>query len=258
MDVEGLRELIINIVAPLPDDELRARSKANLARALPYLDPQPIRPETLVIVASGPTARNCPIERVQAPTMALNGAMALFTAKGLAPTYWCALDPNEVVADFIVDPPKETIYLVSGNCHPTVFERLRDRNVMVWCAYNHNDPEAENDGRYRTFGGMSVTLASLSVARALGFRDLHVWGWDCCYVDGASHASGQGHKEEHRPLTIGDRTFDTTTVWAKEMLEAQELLGSPWCDWSTNIFGNGMVAHYFAWLSQQHYGKAAA
>lgn len=174
-------------------------------------------PGVLRLIANGPSALRAPLD---GPTLAVNGALRLFTQRDIAPTYWAACDPQELVADFLEDAPEATHYLIASKCHPKVFERLMKlgRKISVW----HVAEEATFDllmGAHPVTSSSSVTLTVFEVMERLGWRAFETWGWDGCFMDGRHHAADQMSNAEVITLDVAGREFDTTGSW---VLEAQD------------------------------------
>lgn len=192
----------------------------------------------LTVVANGPSARQAPLA---GKTLAINGALRLFTDAGLAPTYWVACDPQELVVDFLAgELPRSTTYLVASKCHPAVFERLSGYNVVVW----HTADEATwalLEDRYPCAAWVSVTLGIFELMARLGWRSFDVWGWDGCRLDGLEHAvPSEINPGEDIEVIIGDRPFSTTHTWALEAQTAiNALAGFPF---PVHVHGPGMIA----------------
>lgn len=188
----------------------------------------------LTIVASGPSARFAPLG---GKTLAVNGALKLFTDQGLAPTYWAACDPQEMVVDFLAEAPKETTYLIASKCHPAVFERLKDHNVVVW--HVHDEATwALLEHRAPVATMVSITCVSFELMARLGWRDFDVWGWDGCVMDGLENAHPQVNAGERKNILLGDLMYQSSCVWA---LEAQNaLLGLRGFPFPIHIHGGGM------------------
>lgn len=229
-----------------PPADLRAHVAHALSLGLPPVPWQFSKgsrraPKTLTIIANGPSARLAPLG---APaTLALNGALKLFTDQGLAPTYWACCDPQRLCADFLSDAPKETIYLVASKCHPAVFEALEGRRVFLW----HVD-DAESWALTRehepVMCAVSITIVALELMRRIGFRRFETWGWDGCFQDGRAHATDQGGYPSEITVTVGKRDFHTTTAWALEAQDAMTKfrLASTQTGLDLIIHGDGMLA----------------
>lgn len=223
----------------MPLDDAALASNVRHALTLGLLEPKDVElpfHEPITIIANGPSARDAPLT---GPTCALNGALQLFTEKGLAPTYWAACDPQEMVADFVPDdPPEETVYLVASKCHPRVFEKLAGRKVVLWHVSDDATWDLVKD-RQAVLAWVSVTLCTPELLARLGWRQFHIYGWDGCYIDGADHAVGQAHKADNIEIGLGDRAFPTTTTWALEAQTAcTALAGFPF---PIHVHGSGFV-----------------
>lgn len=230
-------------ITPVADDVCAAQVHAALARNLP----EAIERRPLVVVANGPSARLAPLD-TRLPTLAFNGALRLFTDRGLAPTYWAACDPQALVADFLPPhPPKSTTYLVASKCHPYVFDRLAARRVHLW-----HLPDYPAPGGLHQALCPSVTLSGLWLARSLGFTDFDIYGWDCCFDSDASHAGDGSPVGETIALNyggeilgddvIGGRNFPTTPTWIAESNAAGQFFQlARYFDLRVTIHGDGMI-----------------
>jgi len=224
-----------DIRTPCDTAGLRTNIAAAMALGLPEIVRSPHRADTLSLVANGPSALQAPLTGL---TMACNGALGLFTRHGLAPTWWIGCDPQELVADFLGDAPETTTYLVASKCHPAVFDRLKDRRVLIWHVDDEGAEDIRSDAKVPT--ATSVTLCALSVASMfLGFDTIDTFGWDGCYFDGLDHAVPQAHDGHVITNWVGDRSFRTTPTWCAEAVDARmQLEAAPY---SVTVHGNGMI-----------------
>lgn len=216
-----------DVRTPLSRDGLRSNVAWALAEGFPEVESAPDRPETVNIIANGPSALNAPQDGL---TVALNGAHRLFRK---APTWWAACDPQGLVADFVNRPFLETQYLVASKCDRRVFDALWGMDVRVW----HID-DCE-DVPWSVPSATSITLTALSLFRRMGYRDFRVWGWDGCYVDGRDHAVPQLHSAERITVRVGGKSFETTPTWAAEAQDAVNQLAG--ADYRVRIEGDGMI-----------------
>lgn len=197
----------------------------------------------LTVVANGPSAKDAPLD---GKCVAINGALRLFTEKGLAPTYWIACDPQELVADFLGDDPlKSTVYLVASKCHPKVFEKLKDRTVIVWHVGDLATLDLLED-RHPVTPFHSVTTCCFEVMSRLGYRDFHVWGWDCCAMGDVENAVAQDNAIANNTIWLDveskGRKFRTTGTWLHEAQDALSMLkGFPF---RVTIHGSGFMGVY--------------
>lgn len=231
--MQGLVEFDIRV--PVDDEGLRANVRSCLARGLPEVGYSGGRADRLTIIANGPSALQAlPCE---GPTLAVNGSLRLFDEGA---TWWAGCDPQEHMADFLTDPPRETVYLVASKCHPAVFEALKNRTVVVWHVDDHAtwDLLSERDP-IRT--GVSITIVAFELMSRFGFRRFTTWGWDGCYMDGKDHAVPQAIVPSNIENEVGDQVFNTTTSWALEAQDAWRKLSAADID----IRGGGMIGAVF-------------
>lgn len=217
---------------------LTRQMQFNLSRNLRDVPVGKPKRTAINIIASGPSALLAPFR--SAPTLSLNNSLKLFADRDTEPTYWAACDPQELVASFIPDePPKNTTYLVASKCHPSVFDKLKDRKVLVWHVDDCGKDQLE--GRIAIPTAVSITLCALNLSRLLGYADMNVWGWDGCYIDGKDHAVLQPH-DPTNDVTVtfpDERTFNTTHTWAAEAQDAVNQMQV--AGYRVNVHGNGMI-----------------
>lgn len=199
---------------------------------LPEARPEPTKSQALNVYAAGPSGALT--EPPAGPTLALNGSLRTFTRQGLAPTYWAGCDPQELLADLLEDLPEETTYFVASKCHPRVFEKLKDRKVIVW---HVSDTSADP---YAVPTAISITLTALSLMRMQGYMTFNVHGWDCCYIDDKGYAIDQQAPGDGINVQMPNgRIFRTKTTWAAECQDAVIQLSQ--ADYVVNIHGDGLV-----------------
>lgn len=219
-------DLSVQFEVRTPDEAAaRTNTGANELRGLP----EAAALKTVIIVANGPSARDSALwERLRASsgltTVALNGALKNFLARGFFPTYWACCDPQELTTAFVPDdPPRDVIYLLASKCHPALFDRLKDRDVRIW----RLDDFSREKGALHVPCAVSITLVTQGLFRFLGFHRFEMYGWDCCYLDGEHHATGQPHTDEFDQTVelrneTGElmRAFRTTGSWMAELQDA--------------------------------------
>lgn len=232
---------------PATQAKLRKQVAWSRARGYPEVQEGAERPGVLTIVANGPSARLADFSGL---TVALNGAIRLFTDQGLAPDFWAACDPQPMVASFVRNAPLETSYLVASKCHAKTFKALKGRHVRLW----HIDDLDGLPGAVPT--ATSITLTALSLFRRMGWREFRVFGWDGCYLDGHDHAVPQRHTSlMDVDVQVNGRTFNTTSTWALEAQDAVNQLAN--ADYRVRIEGDGMIkAIIGAILPEQQSGQA--
>lgn len=236
MEIEGVGELTFDVTTPCDGAALRRNVEHALSLGLPDIERYPSCGRRLSIIANGPTAKDAPLG---GHTLAVNGAGKLFTRAGKAPSFWAACDPQEMVADFFDDPPEETVYLIGSKCHPSVFEALKDRRVILWHLGDEGGYEDLVADKPHIWRGPTITLCAFDLADWLGYEGLDLYGWDGCFYGKQHHAIDQDNgKRQIITLGVGTTTFPTTMTWFYEMDFAVRYLRQT--RRSIYVHGNGM------------------
>lgn len=235
-----------------PDEDLAAHVAHALSLGLPEAD---CEQKNLHFIANGPSSLSYNFDaaanwhhypEAQVETATVNGGLKLFTDRGMAPTYWLCCDPQELVAtDFLSGVlPEETIYMVASKCHPSVFERLKDRKVVLW---HVNDVPMKLVRQVPC--AVSVTLCALMLFHRLMYRRIDAWGWDLCFAQDGTHHGATGdldRRVEIKDLEIGEGDdalwFKSTPPWCAEITDATGVLPVlKWCGTDVVIHGGGML-----------------
>lgn len=150
------------------------------------------RLDAIAVVSFGPSL-NQTWEQIRnfKYVMTCSGAHRFLIDNGIVPNWHLAVDPlAKNTVDLIGQPHKDVEYLIASTCNPDVFEHLKDYNIKLWHIFDTSEegfrilPQNE----WAITGGCSVGARTLTLARFLGFTDIHVFGLDGCYSDKGSHA----------------------------------------------------------------------
>lgn len=139
----------------------------------------------------------------------------------MAPVFVVSMDSMLDQEKGFVNLCRDTIHLISSSTRPSIVKRLEGHLMYLWDGMD--DPEVRKIRQacgYETVtvvnGGGTVTIAAMSLAMVLGFRDLHVFGFDCLvprdekkltHAEGISGISDQANKME---ITVGDEKIIST------------------------------------------------
>src|SRR6185437_3434583 len=174
-----------------------------------------------VLVGGGPSVANDFDEIVQRQrngqtVFALNGAAHWLAGhwlkgegRGFVPDYQVILDPRGGNVRFIA-PPVARKYLIASQCHPSVFDALASEDVTL---FHHAEDGIEGyfEGNPLVIGGgITVGLVAMALVYALGYRKLHLYGYDSSDRDGEGHAYSQAENnvEQHRrEIWLDDKKF---------------------------------------------------
>ncbi len=232
-------ELDPNIPCNTPLDVLKANIEHNIRLGLPQLYPHGPNPDTALLVCGGPSLKETQKDLVQAiwrggKVVATNGAYNWCLKKNIRPSAMVMLDAREFNARFLGKPVPECKYLLAAQCHPKAFEKCRGREVYIWHSCTGGQEELGLLEEYyfkriHPFGmGTTVAIRALEILRALGFRNIEIFGLDSCWLKDKHHAY---------PQPENDRlTEQRNHVWLRYKNEAgdyfedvgEEFVCSPW------------------------------
>jgi hypothetical protein len=152
--------------------------------------------------------------------MTTSGAHDFVIARGIVPTYHVETDPRERKSKFVERSHPAITYLINSQCHPRMFELLRDRQVVMWHGFTDDDVDRQcklieelEPGTHMLAGGTNVGMRAIPIARELGYTDFDLHGMDCCY-HGAKQWAGEHYTPAHRTVVVEveGRTFETSDL----------------------------------------------
>jgi uncharacterized Rossmann fold enzyme len=171
--------------------------KQAIARSIPRIEPWPeggLRDEPIAVVGFGPSLNQTweslkSFERI----ITCSGAHKFLIEKGIIPTYHCEVDPRAHKVELIGQPHPDVEYLIASTCHAAVFDHVQGFNAKLWHVFDTAEDALRTlpHGEWALTGGCSVGLRAITVARFLGFVNMHIFG-----MDGNEGASGK-HAAAH-------------------------------------------------------------
>lgn len=203
-----------------------------------------LRAEPVAVVCFGPSL-NDTWEKIREfkYVITCSGAHKFLVERGIIPTWHVEVDPRAHKTKLIGPPQKETEYLIASTCHQAVFDHLEGFNVKLWHVFDNTADAIRTlpPDEWAVTGGSSVGLRALTIARFLGFTDLHVFGMDGCSGRTGKHAAEHPNQpKDENPCVYNGKTFFTTA----SMLECargtwHELNQMP--DVKATFYGDGLV-----------------
>lgn len=246
---------VVNTEAATIDAQVRANVEAKWLHVVPHRE----QPREIVLLAGGPSMAG-ELERIRllrdeggCALVTVNGAYGWAIENGLVPSAQIVLDGREFNARF-VQPVVETCqYLIASQVHPSVLAGLPRERTRLW----HSGLSAENETLVREVagaffpvpGGSTVVLRAIPLMRMLGFRRMHVFGFDSCiFPEGAHHAYTQAENDGDAviPVTCGGRVFLCAPWMVSQASEFRDLVRLLGDEVELAIYGDGLIAHMLA------------
>lgn len=174
---------------------------------IPRVEPWPkgsVREEPIAVVGFGPSLNETwPRLKVFTKIITCSGAHKFLVERGVIPTYHCEVDPRAHKVDLIGEPHKDVEYFIASTCHADVFEHLKAFNTKLWHVF---DSEADAlrmlpHGEWALTGGCSVGLRAITIARFLGYVNVHIFGMDGNEGESGKHAAFHPMQPQKHNLT---------------------------------------------------------
>lgn len=217
------------------------------ARIHARIEEGPLRDEPCAVVCYGPSLVDT-WEKVREfrYIFSCSGSHKFLRERGITPTWHVEVDPRAHKVELIGEPHPDVEYLIASACHQKVFDHLEGYNVKLWHVFapHPNDWREQPRGEWALTGGSSVGLRVLTIARFLGFRELHVFGMDGCEGATGKHAAAHPNQPKSHVLVEypeGSGTMYRTThsilACAKETFHELDMLK----DVKATFYGEGLV-----------------
>lgn len=266
--------LEINVVCNTDAERLHDNVRLALKRGIPAIEPIEPHGRVAVICGGGPSLAGLSREVGMwqlargADVFALNGACGHLNDIGVLPTFQIILDPR-------VENTKlkgmARSYLLASQCAPEMFEAVAGYGTTDEYAGDpidiglfHSAGSAAGIATGTLIGGdITVGLSALNLVYTLGYRELHLYGYDssCADDDGRHHAYRQDQtpQEERRiKVKVRDendvwREFTTSMCMAKQaelFPKAAELLINAGA--SIAVHGDGLIPTIWRKLVADH------
>ncbi len=200
-------------------------------RYIPWLqlETEPF-PNEVLIVGGGPSIeRDLEDIRIKqadgAHIIALNGAAEWLCERGIRPNYCAVIDARDSNIKF-VDGDFADRYLLASQCDPALFDRTDGYCTLFHIDIPYLGSYVPGDRLIQAVGGgITVGLISLSVAYTLGYRTMHLYGYDSSYSELRHHAYDQPENDNEATIEahVCGRTFKCAPWMVMQTNQFQEL-----------------------------------
>lgn len=152
---------------------------------------QQVRPhgEELVIVSAGPSLspdQIMPFYKRGVKILAVKHAMNTLLSANIVPWGCMLLDPRAHVSGFVENPHPDVNYFVSSMVNPEVVKNLQKFRCKVYGYHAYVGAGEEKmlpKGHNLIQGGSATATRGISLMDFLGFRKMHLFAYDCCYLE---------------------------------------------------------------------------
>lgn len=175
--------------------------------------------KTLAIVGSGPSLKETwKLIPPDAEIMALNGAYKFLRKQGLVPAYFAMLDARNVNTNFLEDLHQDTTYLIASQCQQAIFDTLSPFMVGMFHLGTPTTKKIFPNAECYVGGGGTIGLTAISLAVALGYRSVILYGLDSSFEGEQRHVQFQPQNANQPTIEVWveDRKYVTTHAMAAQ------------------------------------------
>lgn len=202
---------ILPVTCNTADDVIFANIRSAVARNLPTLELCEPHEGVAVIVGGGPSLKaSLPSIRMHQThghvIFAVNGTLPALRSADVTPEHFVMLDARYSNLSFLGDAGH---YLIASQCPPVIFDNLRGKDVTVWHPAFPGVADVVGREILVIGGGGTVGLQAMSIAYALGYRTIHLYGFDSSYAEGEGHAYPQAQNvgDERETVSLGGKDY---------------------------------------------------
>ena len=222
------------------DEKTRLENIASsMARGLPDMKAFAPHDERWNICAGGPSLRKelKRIKKAKGVIVSVNGTHDYLLSKKVKPDVFVMTDPREFNERFLKNPQKDITYLIATHCHPKVFDRLEGYNCQLWYPLDYGLPMPVSIG-----GGTTVGMRSINIGYTLGYRDIHLWGFDGC-VKESHHAYPQIENDDDAVKTVNyyGKAYRMTDWMCAQADNFDEMMQH--LDFKLTVHSTGIIKH---------------
>lgn len=214
-------------------DMITENVRSSIVRDLDWFTGEQPHAKTAVLCCGGPSLKDSlpairDHKRRGARIVTVNNTMRFLLEHGITSDCHVMLDARPENETFVQNAP-DVRYFLAAQCHPSVFDALKDRRVSLW----HN---AVNDGTdleklvaelgiekplVQVPGGGTVGLRAMWLIYFSGFRKMHVYGMDGSYEAGSHHAYPQSINDPDATLEVimGEKRYVCARWMARQAEE---------------------------------------
>lgn len=234
----GTQDEIMPIDCVSDKDTRQKHIDSALARKLTLARLGSVKKGKVAIVASAPSVAEYVdvLKAWDGEIWGINGAFAWMMHRGIKPTGFIGVDPEEMLKDYLIQMPDDVTYYIASQVHPGVFDHLSGKNVVLW---HMSDREVKWPlGSTIVHGGSSCLTRAPWLACLMGWQDVHVFGGDSSFTH-KTHVYGGNLPSNFCYAEAGGEVFKTHKVMLVQACDMVDLVQS--FPGTITIHGRGLM-----------------
>jgi len=201
----------------------------------------------VAVVAGGPSVKDSleELRNFDGYLIAINGTHNWLIENDIVPDACIIVDAKPTVTDLFKNPHKDTTYLVSSSCDPSLFDTLENNKVILWNVSKDEKP----NGTLSIITGPSAVTTAPSLLYVRGDRDIHFYGVDSSLSELDSHIYSSGNVgtvgKERLQVLVGGEVYLSTGAFVIQATSLWELNKSYKGHLNMTIHGYGLAKAIF-------------
>lgn len=229
-----------------PDEHLYENVRINGQRNLPWIAPLEAHDRVALICGGGPSLKDS-IPEIAARAsagqhlFAINGAAQFLAERGVKPGWFITMDSRPENVRFVKSRPALR-YILASQCAPELFDELQGEDIGVLHPAGLDrisDYLPKDRNSCYIGGGITTGLTALACLHTLGYREIHLFGYDSSDAPGGeTHAYSQEQTDPEKKrlqVYVGGRQFSAQFAMYKQAHEFEK--------YALMLADEGMVIH---------------
>ena len=132
---------------------------------------------------------------------ATNGSANWLVSQNIRPSAVVVVDARPFNARFVAEEIPNCKYYIGSQCDESIFDAVEDYKFpyIFHCVNTQRECDILDDyygsNWFQVVGGSTVVLRTIMLAYIGGFRKMHIFGLDSCYMDGEGHSYPQAEND---------------------------------------------------------------
>ena len=235
-------------------EKIRDNIEKNIKLGLPQVRPHETQWDKIICLAlGGPTLKDTFPDLLEkskdgVPVVTVNGSYKYCMERGIRPSAFVMLDSREFNHRFIHDTHDDCKYFISSQCHPSVFNVVKNNKVWIWhCAGDENFDllkKQYGEDYFPVMGGATVALRAVHLLRMLGFHKFELFGFDSCILeDHHAYEQPENDGEDVIDVIVSGKEFMCTAAHYHQAKEFVDMVSKTGEHYDLAVHGDGLISH---------------
>lgn len=248
------------------NEQILEHMRENAKLGIQQIKPHEQQEIEVMLLAGGPSLNDFEDEIIRQraegmPLITANGTYHWALERGLKPSMQIMIDAREFNRRFVTPVVDDCKYVISSQCHPSVFKSLPKERTYMWqvslsdeqvdlATELWGEPYPGSNNWFACPGGSTVILRGLCLLRMLGLYKVHLYGFDSCLREQDHHAYPQPENDRSGAVemfvakgTPFEKSFWCQPWMAYQAKEFKEMIPRLFRDMKLDVKGDGLISY---------------